>query len=109
MNTHPVVVRLRTAGFDVVPVLNMHGVDTGVLAWRRDPDDLVVVTAWSDDFAVGARMPRRQDWARPFAASARLSLGPVSFSDLVEQVLDESRLSESVDCASPSQRGTDEC
>lgn len=87
MNVDPVVSRLADAGFAVMPVLNMHGGDTGVLAWRRDVLDLVVVTAWSDDFAVGARVPRGRDWSRPFAPTVGRQHGPASFADLVELVL----------------------
>lgn len=83
---NPVVARLHEVGFGIVPVLDMHGGDTGVLAWRCDPVDLVIVTAWSDDFAVGARVPRGRDWSRPFTATVgRRSSG--SFAEVVEQVL----------------------
>lgn len=87
MSVDPVVLRLSDAGFAMVPVLNMRGGDTGVLAWRRDVLDLVVVTAWSDDFAVGARVPHGRDWSRPFAPSVGRRHGPAPFADLVDLVL----------------------
>lgn len=87
MSAHPAVARLYGAGFDVVPVLNLRGGDTGVLAWRCDPNDLVVVTAWSDDFAVAARLPPDRDWSEPFVATTDNRLGPARFADVVEHVL----------------------
>ncbi|HVK22020.1 MAG TPA: hypothetical protein VM677_11725 [Actinokineospora sp.] len=87
MNVHPVVLRLSEAGFSVVPMLNMAGHDTGVLAWRRDAVDLVVVTAWDNNYALGARVRRDRDWARPFAPTGGLRVGPASFSDVVGRML----------------------
>lgn len=87
MSPHPVLARLREAGFGVVPVLNHHGGDTGLVAWRRDPLALVLVTAWSDELAFAARAPRDRDWSRPFASTDGARYGATSFAEVVEQVL----------------------
>lgn len=87
MKTHPALLRLFDAGFSVVPVLNMAGNDTGVLAWRRDVVDLVVITAWDDDYALGARVRRDRDWSRPFAPSVGLRHGPASFAEVADRML----------------------
>lgn len=98
MSAHPAIERLRSVGFSVVPALNMAGGDMGVLAWRRTPVHLVVVTAWSDDCALSARLPVDQDWARPFVQAVGNRLGPASFADVVADLLRPRHQSE-VDCA----------
>lgn len=79
--------RLSSAGFALVPVLNMAGGDKGVLAWRRNSSQLVVITAWSDDYALAARLPPVRDWSRPFAPTVDDRLSVASFADVVDEVL----------------------
>ncbi|MGQ0840578.1 hypothetical protein [Actinokineospora sp.] len=87
MTVDPVVLRLSDAGFSVVPILNMHGGYTGLLAWRRDVLDLVIVTAWSDDSAFGGRVPRGRDWSRPFAPTIGVRYGPAPFAEVADRLL----------------------
>lgn len=55
---------MRVARFSVLPMLNSSGIDDALLFWRWNEDRAVLdaVAAWSDDYAVWARLPSDRDW-----------------------------------------------
>lgn len=88
MREHPGVEDMRVAGFSVLPMLNSSGVDDALLFWRWSEDRAVldVVAAWSDDYAVWARLPPEREWADPFKPTVGQRNRPVSFAEVVGAV-----------------------
>jgi hypothetical protein len=88
MTEHPGVEGMRVAGFSVLPMLNSSGIDDALLFWRWSEDGTVLdaVAAWSDDYAVWARLPSDRDWTEPFRPTARQRNRPVAFEEVVRAV-----------------------
>jgi hypothetical protein len=88
MRDHLGVEDMRVAGFSVLPMLNSSGIDDALLFWRWSDDRaaLDAVAAWSDDYAVWARLPPDREWADPFKPTVGERYRPVSFADVVRAV-----------------------
>jgi hypothetical protein len=91
MNEHPVIARLRAAGFLVAPNLDGNGFDSGLLFVQQRQGHVAVVCAYGDDYALGARLPLSRDWSQPFKPTTSRPAVVVSFAQAVDELLRPAR------------------
>ncbi|MEU4444914.1 hypothetical protein AB0K14_03125 [Actinosynnema sp. NPDC050801] len=91
MNEHPVIARLRAAGFLVAPNFDGNGFDSGLLFVQQRQGHMAVVCAYSDDYALGARLPLLRDWSRPFESTLAHPAAVAPFADVVDELLRPAR------------------
>ena len=88
MTMHPDVERMRRAGFDVLPMLDHHGRDDGLLFWRwpSERQYLDVAAIFNDNLAVASRLPPRRDWFAPFDLTRSPLVRPTTFTSLAVEL-----------------------
>jgi hypothetical protein len=91
MSEHPVITRLRAAGFLVLPSFDSNGLDSGLLFVQQRQGHVAVVCAYGDNYALGARLPMSRDWSQPFNPTISRRAEVVSFAEAVDELLRPAR------------------